>query len=141
MQRPNLVPGVPLWISNPNVAGGMEINEPGIYRTGRGSPRKSGTKCLARVGQRTSIRHCGGSSKSMSGWLFRRARTFSISSTTPTSEAADQLHEFSTIRAGDADAGCIARNRRPERRPQSAVSNQRTSFRATGPETYILTNL
>ncbi|HUA58075.1 MAG TPA: hypothetical protein VML19_04930, partial [Verrucomicrobiae bacterium] len=26
VQRPNLVPGVPLWIANPNVAGGMEIN-------------------------------------------------------------------------------------------------------------------
>lgn len=24
--RPNLVPGVPLWIANPNVAGGREIN-------------------------------------------------------------------------------------------------------------------
>ena len=24
--RPNLVPGVPLWIANPNVAGGKEIN-------------------------------------------------------------------------------------------------------------------
>ena len=27
MQRPNLVPGVPLWIANPNVAGGEEINK------------------------------------------------------------------------------------------------------------------
>ena len=27
MQRPNLVPGVPLWIANPNVAGGKEINK------------------------------------------------------------------------------------------------------------------
>jgi hypothetical protein len=27
VQRPNLVPGVPLWISNPNVAGGKEINK------------------------------------------------------------------------------------------------------------------
>jgi hypothetical protein len=26
VQRPNLVPGVPLWIANPNVAGGREIN-------------------------------------------------------------------------------------------------------------------
>ena len=26
VQRPNLVPGVPLWIANPNVAGGKEIN-------------------------------------------------------------------------------------------------------------------
>jgi hypothetical protein len=26
VQRPNLVPGVPLWISDPNVAGGREIN-------------------------------------------------------------------------------------------------------------------
>ena len=26
VQRPNLVPGVPLWIANPNVAAGMEIN-------------------------------------------------------------------------------------------------------------------
>jgi len=27
VQRPNLVSGVPLWISNPNVAGGKEINK------------------------------------------------------------------------------------------------------------------
>ncbi len=27
VQRPNLVPGVPLWIANPNVAGGEEINK------------------------------------------------------------------------------------------------------------------
>jgi hypothetical protein len=26
VQRPNLVPGVPLWVSNPNVAGGREIS-------------------------------------------------------------------------------------------------------------------
>jgi hypothetical protein len=26
VQRPDLVPGVPLWIANPNVAGGKEIN-------------------------------------------------------------------------------------------------------------------
>ena len=26
VQRPNLVPGIPLWIANPNVAAGMEIN-------------------------------------------------------------------------------------------------------------------
>ena len=26
VQRPNLVSGVPLWIANPNAAGGMEIN-------------------------------------------------------------------------------------------------------------------
>jgi len=30
--RPNLVPGVPLWISNPNVAGGKEIN-PAAFTT------------------------------------------------------------------------------------------------------------
>ncbi len=27
VQRPNLVPGMPLWIANPNVAGGKEINK------------------------------------------------------------------------------------------------------------------
>ena len=27
VQRPNLVPGVPLWISDPNVAGGKRINK------------------------------------------------------------------------------------------------------------------
>jgi hypothetical protein len=27
VQRPDLVPGVPLWISDPNVAGGMRINK------------------------------------------------------------------------------------------------------------------
>ena len=26
VQRPNLVPGVPTWISDPNVAGGKRIN-------------------------------------------------------------------------------------------------------------------
>ena len=28
VQRPNLVPGVPLWISDPNVAGGRESTKP-----------------------------------------------------------------------------------------------------------------
>jgi hypothetical protein len=27
VQRPNLVPGAPFWIANPNVAGGREINK------------------------------------------------------------------------------------------------------------------
>jgi hypothetical protein len=34
--RPNLVPGVPLWISNPNVAGGEEIN-PKAFSTPTGA--------------------------------------------------------------------------------------------------------
>jgi hypothetical protein len=32
VQRPNLVSGVPLWIANPNVAGGKEIN-PAAFST------------------------------------------------------------------------------------------------------------
>ena len=38
VQRPNLVPGVPLWVSNPNVAGGREINPAAftIPTTGQG---------------------------------------------------------------------------------------------------------
>ena len=32
VQRPNLVPGVPLWISDPNVAGGKRINPPAFSK-------------------------------------------------------------------------------------------------------------
>src|ERR1700692_1524347 len=37
--------------------------------------------------------------------------------------------------------GCIARKRRPEWRPQSAVSNRWTALGATGPEASILSKL
>jgi hypothetical protein len=41
-------------------------------------------------------------------------------------------YEFSAVRSIDADAGSPARKRRPEWRPQSAVSNRRTKVGATG---------
>jgi hypothetical protein len=56
----------------------------------------------------------------------------------PQFRPAHQLPEFSSIRAIDADAGSIARKRRPEWRPQSAVSNRRTAIGATGSEAPIL---
>src|ERR1019366_5450837 len=38
----------------------------------------------------------------------------------------------------DADAGSVARKRRPEWRHQSAISNRRTALGATGPEAPVL---
>jgi len=52
---------------------------------------------------------------------------------------ANQLPQLPSIRAIDADAGSGARKRRPERRPQSALSNRRGALGATGPEACILT--
>jgi hypothetical protein len=49
-----------------------------------------------------------------------------------------QLPHFSAIRPIDADAGGIAGKRRPEWRPQSALSNRRTALGATGSETPLL---
>ena len=46
--------------------------------------------------------------------------------------------QLSSIRPIDADIGSIARKRRPEWRPQSAVSNRRAAIRATGAEAPVL---
>src|SRR5208283_4316094 len=52
--------------------------------------------------------------------------------------ASHKLSEFPSVRAIDADAGSFAGQRRPERRPQSAVSNRRPAIGPTGPETGVL---
>jgi hypothetical protein len=55
--------------------------------------------------------------------------------------ASDQLHDFRSVRTIDADAGIIARQRRPEWRLQSAVSNRRAAIRTTGSEADVLIGL
>jgi hypothetical protein len=85
--RPNLVSGVPLWIANPNVAGGKEINSaaftiaPGAVQgdLGRNAPRGFGaTEVDFALRRQFKLRE---------RLSFRRERTCSTSSTTPTSEA------------------------------------------------------
>ena len=50
MQRPNLILGVPLWITNPNVAGEKRNQSRSIHDTNRSRARRSWTKCPARIG-------------------------------------------------------------------------------------------
>jgi hypothetical protein len=74
----------------------------------------------------------------LDGTIVNLSTTSSTSSTIPIS-APHQLYEFSSIRALNADAGNIAGKRRPEWRPQSAVSNRRSAAGATGAEGSLLT--
>ena len=139
--RPDLVPGVPLWIANPNVAGGKEINKAAFSVPTGPRPRKSGTKRPARI-----RRHAGRSDAAEGvqtpGAAFASGASRSFQPLQPPKfRAPNELPEFSSIRTIDADAGSIARKRRPEWRPQSAVSNRRTALRATGPEAGFLTHL
>ena len=77
VQRPNLISGVPLWIANPDVAGGEEINEAAFAIPIGGSTRKSWTQCPARVRRyERGFDAAGGSSESTSGLLFRREGIF-----------------------------------------------------------------
>ena len=85
LQRPNLVSGGPLWVADPNVAGGKRIKQGGIRDTHRNGPRKSGTQRAPRIRREAGRFDAAERSTSGSGLLFRRERIFSTSSTTPTS--------------------------------------------------------
>ena len=136
--RPNLVSGVPLWIANPNVAGGKEINRAAFtIPTGavQGDLGRNALRGFGATQVDLTLRRQFKLRERLS--LQARADLFNIFNH-PNFGSPDQLPEFSSIRAIDPDAGSIARKRRPEWRPQSAVSNRRPALGATGPEASIL---
>ncbi|MBV8729194.1 MAG: carboxypeptidase regulatory-like domain-containing protein [Acidobacteriia bacterium] len=50
----------------------------------------------------------------------------------------DQLHDLSAVRPGDPDAWLLARQRRPEWRPQSALSDRRPALGSARSEARFL---
>jgi hypothetical protein len=85
VQRPNVVPGVPWYISDPTAPGGSIINKAAftVPVSGQGD---LGRNALRGFGASRSISPCREISKSASGLLCGRARISSTSSTIPTSE-------------------------------------------------------
>ena len=141
VQRPNLVSGVPLWIADPNVAGGKEIN-PAAFTIPTGAVQGDlGRNALRGFGATKvdlTLRRQFKLRERLS--LQARADLFNIFNH-PNFGQPDQLSEFSAIRAIDSDAGSIARKRRPEWRPQSALSNRRPALGATGSEARVLSGI
>ncbi len=82
LQRPNLVSGVPLWIADPNVAGGKRINK-AAFATPTGAVQGNlGRNALRGFGA-TQVDLTLRRQYSGSGFPFRRERISSTSSTTP----------------------------------------------------------
>jgi hypothetical protein len=97
---------------------GREGNQSsGIRHTHRSGARRSGTKCPARI-RRNKRRFDAAAAVQAPRAAYPSGASGSFQHLQPPQFwAADQLYEFSSIRAIDADAGSVARKRRPERRP------------------------
>ena len=86
VQRPDLVPGVPLWIADPNVAGGKRINKAAFSITHRTGPGKPGPQRLERIWRDAGRFDAAEAVQDFtSASPFRPAPTSSTSSTTPIS--------------------------------------------------------
>ena len=138
VQRPNLVPDVPLWISDPNVAGGKESTKP---------PSASPP---ARSRETSDATPCNGFGATEVDLTLRRQfklherafaagpRRFLQHLQPPQLRPAGQLYDLAAVRPGDPDARILARRWRPDRRPQSAVPDRRPALCATGAEADVL---
>ena len=136
--RPDLVPGAPLWIANPNVAGGKRINKAAFTIPTGAIQGDLGRQRPARI-RRYACRFDAAEAVQTPGAAFSSGASGSFQHLQPPQFwPPDQLSEFSSIRAIDADAGSIARKRRPEWRPQSALSNWRPALGATRAEARVL---
>ena len=141
VQRPDLVPGAPLWMADPNVAGGKRINKAAfITPTGpvQGNLGRNALRGFGATQVDLTLRRQFKLRERLS--LQARADFFNIFNH-PNFGTPDQLPDLSSLRPIDPDAGSLARKRRPEWRPQSAVSNRRPALGATGPEACFLTHL
>ena len=138
VQRPNLVPGVPLWISDPNVAGGKRINKAAFtVPTGpvQGNSRPQRPQRIRRDRGRSDP---APPVQALRAPLAPGPRRLLQHLQPPELRPADQLHDLSPLRPGDPDARSLARRRRPDRRPQSALPDRRPALGATGAEAHIL---
>ena len=136
VQRPDVVPGVPFYLYPSNAPGGRIINPAAFSTPCR--PRRKGISDAMR------LRGFGATQ-----WDLTLRRQFHFDRTAfssgesgffqhlqpPQFRQPDQLPQFSSIRAIDADAEQHRWQRRPEWRPQSAVSNRRTALDPTGSQT------
>ena len=139
VRRPSLVPGAPVWITDPNVAGGKRINKAAFSVPAGPVQGNLGRNALKGFGA-TQVRFDPAAAVQTSGAPFTSgANGFLQHLQPPQLRAPDQLHDVSSIRPGDPDVGVVARQRRPEYRSQSAVSNQRATLGPTGSEARILT--
>jgi hypothetical protein len=121
VQRPEIVPGVPVWISDANVAAGKRINK-AAFTVPTGTAQGNLARNVLNGFGATEVDLPPGSSR------------FLQPVQSPQLRSPDQLHDLSPFRPSHPDA----RRRRPDRRPESAVPDRRPAFGATGAETYIL---
>ena len=137
VQRPNVVPGVPFYISDPTAPGGWIINKAaftvpvsGQGDLGRNALRGFGATQIDFTLQRTVRAH--------RALLAAVERRFFQHLQPSQLWRADQLHDLSAVRLFDADAEQLSRQRRPERRPQSAVPDRRPPLDPTGAQAAVL---
>ena len=121
VQRPEIVPGVPVWISDANVAAGKRINK-AAFTVLTGTAQGNLARNVLNGFGATEVDLPPGSSR------------FLQPVQSPQLRSPDQLHDLSPFRPSHPDARRLARRRRPE----SALPDRRPAFGATGAETYIL---
>jgi hypothetical protein len=120
--RSDPVSGVPLWIADPNVAGGKRINSSGIHRAWHAAARRSETQCPAQI-RRYAGRFDASESVQTPGAAFSSGKSGCFQHLQPPQfRKPHQLPHFSAIRSIDSNAGSVAGKRRTEWRPQSAIS-------------------
>ena len=124
-------------LADPNAAGGKIINKAAF------SIPASGQGDLGR----NALRGFGASQVDLTlQRQFKLSERFSLQASAdlfnifnhPNFGPPDQLPDFSSVRAVDADAEQLSGQRRPERRPQSAVPDRRPALGATGAEAAVL---
>jgi hypothetical protein len=132
VQRPDLVSGAPLWMANPNVAGGKEINAAAFTAPTTAVQGNLGRNALRGFGATNvdlTLRRQFQLHERLA--LQARADFFNIfnhpSFGSPINYLSSPLFGQSTQMLS------VAGKRWPEWRPQSAVSNRRSAVGATGP--------
>jgi hypothetical protein len=140
--RPNLIPGVPLWIANPDVAGGREINPAAFTIPGT----VSGAAVQGDLG-RNALRGFGAAQVD-----FALRRQFKLHERLALQARADLFNIFnhpnfgppinylSSPQFGQSTQmlGASLGKRRPVWRPQSSLSNRRANVGATVAEARLL---
>ena len=138
VQRPNLVSGVPALDLRPQrrrTASESTKPHSGPDRTGPGNSR---TQRPQRIRRDRGRSHAAPAVQALRAPLPPGPRRLLQHLQPPELRPPDQLHDLSAVRPGDPDARRLARRRRPDRRPQSALPDRRPALGATGAEAYVL---
>jgi hypothetical protein len=135
--RPNVIPGVPLWIANPNVADGREINPAAFVAesgAGEGDLGRNALRGFDAVEVDLTVRRQFRLRERLA--LKARADLFNLFN--HPNFGSPILSHFAAVRAVHADAGRVTRGRRSKRGTESSLSDRRAAFGAACSKAFIL---